>query len=121
MRYKTTIVLCIIVAFIGAVGFMWRYGSAVPLKGIADLRITSTLSLENNPIVSVSGVIIDSSAGIAITSTSRRQKGRCIVIVVRKGFRAGRSATGRFSLDITVPNGVDTIAFETSRDVIWHR
>jgi len=121
MRYKMIMMLCLIVALIGAGAFMLGYGSAVPLKGIGDLKVTPTSSLDKNPIVSVSGVIIDSSPGIAVTRISQRQNGTCIVIVVRKGFRPGRSSTGRFSLDITVPTGVDTIAFETSRDVIWHR
>jgi len=121
MRCKMIMILCLIVALVGAGAFMLGYGSAVPLKGVGDLKVTSTSSLDKNPIVSVSGVIIDSSPGIAVTRISRRRNGRCIVIVVRKGLRPGRLSTGRFSLDIIVPTDVDTIAFEKSRDVIWHR
>lgn len=112
---------CLMAVLIGAVAFMWGYGSVVPLKGIGNLKVIRTSISEQKPTMKVSGEIIDSSPGITITSVSQRQKGNCIIIIVRKGFRFGRLSTGRFSIDITVPDNVDAVAVETSKDVIWHR
>jgi hypothetical protein len=111
----------LIAVLIGGVAFMWAYGTAVPLKGIGNLKVVPT-SIHNRDItVSVSGVIIDSSPGASITRVSQQRKGNLIIIVVRKGFRLGKSTTGKFSINITVPDGVDAVAYEMPTALIWHR
>ena len=112
---------CLLAVLVSAAAFMWGYGSAVPLMGIGNLKITQTSIAQQNPTINVSGQIIDSSQGVTITKVSQRRRGSLIIIVVRKGYRLGRPSTGKFSLDVSVPSDVDTLAFGTSRDVIWHR
>ena len=112
---------CLIAVLIGSVAFVVGYGNAVPLRGIGNLKVIPTSIPEQKPTISVNGMIIDSSPGITITSVSQRQKGNLIIIVVRKGFRLCKSSTGKFSISVTVPDDVDAVAFETPKDLIWHR
>jgi hypothetical protein len=111
----------LIAVLTGGAAFMWGYGTAVPLKGIGNLKVVPTSMHDQDRIVSVSGALIDSSPGASITRVSQQRKGNLIVIVVRRGFRFGKSTTGRFSINITVPDGVDGIAYETPTDLLWHR
>jgi hypothetical protein len=111
----------LIAVLIGGAAFMWGYGTSVPLKGIGDLKIVPTSVHDRDITINVSGVIIDSSPGASITRLGQQRKGNLIIMVVRKGFRLGKSATGRFSINITVPDGVDAVAYETPTALIWHR
>jgi hypothetical protein len=98
--------------------FAWTYGTPVPHDRFIDLKITSSTSgsLTN---VSIDGGLKSSS--LAVYSVRQHRKKHCIIVVVREGLaRDGRRA-GDFHLEIAVPDDVDEIAFENSRDVIWHR
>ncbi len=111
----------LIAVLTGGVAFMCVYGTAVPLQGIGNLKVVPTSTYNRDIIISVSGSLVDSSPGVSITRVSQRRKGNLIIIVVRKGFRLGKSTTGRFSINITVPDGVEAVAYETPTDLLWHR
>jgi hypothetical protein len=115
------LVVSLIAVLTGGAAFMWGYGTIVPLKGIGNLKVVPTSMHDRDAIVNVSGALIDSSPGASITRVTQQREGSSIVIVVRKGFRFGKSTTGRFSISITVPDGVDAIAYETPTDLLWHR
>jgi hypothetical protein len=119
---KAVILIVFVIAVLaGGAAFMWGYGTAVPLKGIGNLKVVPTSMHGQDIIVSVSGALIDSSPGASITRVSQQRKGKLIVIVIRKGSRFGKSTTGKFSIDITVPDGVDAIAYEAPTDLLWRR
>lgn len=114
------LIASLIAVLTGGAAFMWGYGTAVPLKGIGNLKVYQH-QYDRDMIISVNGTLIDSSPGASITRVSQRRKGNLIVIVVRKGFRLGKSTTGKFSINITVPDGVDAVAYETPTSLLWHR
>lgn len=120
-RVSLYLAACLIAVLLGGAAFMWGYGTVVPLNGIGDLKVVPTYMHDRDLTISVSGVIIDSSPGASITRVSQQRKGNLIVIVVRKGFRLGKPTTGRFSINVTVPDGVDAVAYKTPTDVLWHR
>ncbi|MGO4518848.1 hypothetical protein AB4Y89_23885 [Terriglobus sp. 2YAB30_2] len=120
-RMSLYLAACLIAVLLGGAAFMWGYGTVVPLKGIGDLKVVPTNIHGRDLTISVSGIIIDSSPGAAITGVSQQRKGNLIIIVVRKGFRLGKSATGRFSINVPVPDDVDAVAYKTPTDVLWHR
>jgi hypothetical protein len=115
------LIASLIVVLIGGAAFMWGYGTAVPLKGIGNLKVVPISTHDREMTISVSGALIDSSPGASITRVTQRRKGHLIVMVVRKGIRLGKSATGRFSVNIVVPDGVDAVAYGTPADLLWHR
>lgn len=121
MVRKVLLAASLIAVLAGGVAFMLVYGTAVPPKGIGDLKVVPT-SIDNRDMtISISGSIVDSSPGASITRISQRRKGNLIIVVVRKGFALGKPTKGRFSIEIPVPDGVDAVAYETPTDVLWHR
>jgi hypothetical protein len=113
---RAVLSLLVIVATVAFVA--WTYGSPVSRKGISDLKIT-TSPYGRLTTVSIDGGLISSS--LAVSSVKQHREGHCIIVLVREGLiRRGRTS-GQFHLDIAVPDDIEEIAFENSRDVIWHR
>jgi len=97
--------------------FAWTYGTPTP-RNLADLKITS-YSSGGHMNVRIDGGLLSSSD--AVISVKQHRKKHCIIVVVREALVRRDNREGRFHMLIAVPDDVDEIAFENSRDVIWHR
>jgi hypothetical protein len=107
----TTLIVAVVALYV------WTYGSPVP-RNLADLKITSSSS-GSHISVHIDGKILSSSD--AVISVKQHRKKHCIIVVVREALVRRGNREGRFHMLITVPDDVDEIAFENSRNVIWHR
>jgi hypothetical protein len=115
-----SVVLVLVVLALAGL-YLWR-GTPVTRAGVVNLGVTPT-TLEHPVSLDVAGILL--SSGAAVSAVSQEREGNTVVVVVRQApvlpALLPRRRNGRFDVRILLTEGVDSVAFGRSEDVIWRR